>query len=229
MAQMKVNTNLKQWVLLILKRDLLLSFKRSATYITPLIFFLIVVTLFPLALGPSKDLLAIMSPGIIWVTALLASLLAVESIFHEDYRDGPLDYFFISGEPIFILIFAKVFSHWLVTGVPIMIAGLTSSLILFMSKDTLIALFLSLFLGSLSLSLLGALGGALSLGKSAILSAVIVLPLSIPILLLGSATLSAAIGSYDYSVYLYYMGAILAVAIPGLSLATVEAILLNYE
>ena len=86
MAQMKVNTNLKQWVLLILKRDLLLSFKRSATYITPLIFFLIVVTLFPLALGPSKDLLAIMSPGIIWVTALLASLLAVESIFHEDYR-----------------------------------------------------------------------------------------------------------------------------------------------
>ncbi|MCS5622608.1 MAG: heme exporter protein CcmB, partial [Candidatus Marinimicrobia bacterium] len=125
--------------------------------------------------------------------------------------------------------FTKVFSHWLVTGVPILIACLTSSLFLFMSKDTLIALFLSLFLGSLSLSLLGALGGALSLGKSAILSAVIVLPLSIPILLLGSATLSAAIGSYDYSVYLYYMGAILAVAIPGLSLATVEAVLLNYE
>ena len=128
MEQMKVNTNLKQWILLILKRDILLSFKRSATYITPLIFFLIVVTLFPLALGPSKDLLAIMSPGIIWVTALLASLLAVESIFHEDYRDGTLDYFFISGEPIFILIFTKVFSHWLVTGVPILIACLTRSL-----------------------------------------------------------------------------------------------------
>ena len=97
-----------------------------------------------------------------------ASLLAVESIFHEDYRDGTLDYFFISGEPIFILIFTKVFSHWLVTGVPILIACLTSSLFLFMSKDTLIALFLSLFLGSLSLSLLGALGGALSDRKSVV-------------------------------------------------------------
>ena len=226
---MNNRSNLTQWMLLILKKDLLLSYRRAATYLTPLIFFLIVVTLFPLALGPDKSLLSTLSPAIIWVTALLASLLAVESIFQEDYRDGTLDYFFISGEPIFILIFIKVLGHWMVTGVPLLIAALLSSLILFMSKDIIISLFISLFLGSFSLSLLGALGGALSLGRSAILSAIIVLPLSVPLLLLGSATVFSAINYSDYSVYLFYMGAILSLAIPGLSLATVEAIKLNYE
>ena len=108
------------WLTIILRRDLLIAFRRSATYITPLIFFLIVVTFFPLALGPQESLLSSLAPGVIWIATLLASLLAVESIFSEDFRDGTLDDFFISLEPSFVLVFAKVLIHWLITGLPIM-------------------------------------------------------------------------------------------------------------
>lgn len=92
---------------IILKRDLMIAFRRSSTYITPLIFFLIVVTFFPLALGPQESLLSSLAPGVIWIAALLASLLAVETIFSEDFRDGTLDDFFISLEPSFILVLQR--------------------------------------------------------------------------------------------------------------------------
>ena len=103
-----MNYSIFDWLGLILRRDLLIAYRRSSTYITPLIFFLIVVTFFPLALGPQESLLSSLAPGVIWIAALLASLLAVETIFSEDFRDGTLDNFFISLEPSFILVFAKV-------------------------------------------------------------------------------------------------------------------------
>ena len=165
---------LLDYFLLVLKRDLVLSFKKSATFLIPLVFFLIVITFFPLAIGPNKSLLSELSPGIIWVAALLASLLAVESIFNEDFEDGNLDYLLLSGEPTFILVFAKVIAHWLVTGAPIIFASLISTLFLFTPGEITISLFCSLFFGTLLLSLLGALGGALTIGKSSILNAIIV-------------------------------------------------------
>ena len=221
--------NTLDWFMLVLRRDLTLSFRRSATYITPLIFFLIVVTFFPLALGPSQSLLSSLAAGIIWISALLSSLLAVEGIFSEDYRDGTLDQYFVSSEPVFILIFAKVLCHWLVCGAPIILASILSSIFLYLPSGALFALIISLLLGTLFMSLLGALGAALALGKSAILSAIIVLPFSIPTLLMGTAIMSAAVNQQDYSGFLSIMGAMLAVGIPGLCLLTVEAILLNYE
>ena len=226
---MKTRSKLKDWVFLIIRRDLLLSFRKATTYLTPLIFFLIVITFFPLALGPSQQLLSFISPGVLWIAVLLASLLAIESIFNEDFKDGTLDQIVISGEPLFILIFAKVFASWFVTGAPILIASFIGAIFLYLPEGILLPLLSSLLLGSLIMSFLGALGGALSLGKSAILSAIIVLPLSVPVLLLGSATLSSAINHQDFSAYLFFMGALLAISIPILSLVIVEAILLNYE
>ena len=217
------------YFLLVLKRDLILSFKKSATFLIPLVFFLIVITFFPLAIGPNKSLLSELSPGIIWVAAILASLLAVESIFNEDFEDGNLDYLLLSGEPTFILVFAKVIAHWLVTGAPIIFASLISTLFLFTPSKITVSLFCSLFIGTLLLSLLGALGGALTIGKSSILNAIIVLPLCFPILLLGTAAVTAAINEQDFISYLYFMAAMLAIGIPGLCLAIVEAIGLNYE
>ena len=217
------------YFLLVLKRDLVLSFKKSATFLIPLVFFFIVITFFPLAIGPNKSLLSELSPGIIWVAALLASLLAVESIFNEDFEDGTLDYLLLSGEPTFILVFAKVIAHWLVTGAPIIFASLISTLFLFTPSEITVSLFCSLFIGTLLLSLLGALGGALTIGKSSILNAIIVLPLCFPILLLGTAAVTAAINEQDFISYLYFMAAMLAIGIPGLCLAIVEAIGLNYE
>ena len=217
------------WFTIILRRDLLIAFRRSATYITPLIFFLIVVTFFPLALGPQESLLSSLAPGVIWIATLLASLLAVESIFSEDFRDGTLDDFFISLEPSFVLVFAKVLIHWLITGLPIMAASIIAAIVLYLPFDSFLPILLSLILGTSFMSLLGALGAALSLGKSAILSAIIVLPFSIPTLLMGTSVITSSINNQDYFGFLMIMGAMLAIGIPLLCLLTVEALLLNYD
>jgi|TARA_B110000438_G_C15818624_1_gene653163 heme exporter protein B len=226
---MRTKSNTFDWFMLILKRDLILSFRRSSTYLTPLIFFLIVVTLFPLAMGPQESLIKSLASGIIWISALLASLLAVESIFSEDHRDGTLDQYFLNNEPPFLLVFAKVLCHWLICGAPLLLASVFSSFMLFLPEGILIPLLISLFMGTFFMSLLGALGAALSLGKSAILSAIIVLPFSIPTLLMGISVTTLALNEQDYSSYLQIMGAMLAIGIPGLCLLTVEAILLSYE
>ena len=217
------------WLTIILKRDLLIAFRKSSTYITPLVFFLIVVTFFPLALGPQESLLSSLAPGVIWIAALLASLLAVETIFSDDFRDGTLDEFFISLEPSFILVFAKVSIHWLITGLPILFASLIAAIVLYLPFDSFIPMLLSLILGTSFMSLLGALGAALSLGRSAILSAIIVLPFSIPTLLMGTSVISSSLTNQDFSGFLMIMGAMLAIGIPLLCLLTVEALLLNYE
>ena len=120
---MNNQSSLSLWFMLVFKRDLILSFKKKSSFLIPFIFFLIVISLFPLALGSENKLLSSISSGIIWVAALLASLLAIESIFNEDYRDGTLDQFMLSGEPLFILVFAKVFAHWLISGAPLLFAS----------------------------------------------------------------------------------------------------------
>ena len=224
-----MKSNIYNWFFLILRRDLLMAFRRSSTYITPLIFFLIVISFFPIALSPDQDFLRSLAPGVIWIAALLSSLLAIETIFSEDFRDGTLDEFFISNDPSFVLVFAKVLCHWLVTGFPILLASIISSLILYLPISSLLPMICSLILGTFFMSLLGAIGAALSLGKSAILSAIIVLPFSIPTLLMGTAAVASAIDYQDFSGFLLIMGAMLAIGIPGLCLLTVEAILLNYE
>ena len=220
---------MKSWIYILLKRDLLIAFRRSATYITPLIFFLIVITFFPLALGPQQKLLSSLAPGVIWIAALLASLLAVETIFNEDFRDGTLDSFFISLEPTFILVFVKVFIHWLITGLPLLLASCVAALVLYLPLDSVSAMILSLILGTFFMSLLGALGAALSLGKSAILSAIIVLPFSIPTLLMGTSVIASAINNQEYTGFLMIMGSMLAIGIPTICLLTVEALLLSYD
>lgn len=224
-----MNSSIFDWLKIILRRDLLIAFRRSSTYITPLIFFLIVVAFFPLALGPQENLLSSLAPGVIWIAALLASLLAVETIFSEDFRDGTLDDFFVSLEPSFILVFAKVVIHWLITGLPILIASSIAAIILYLPMQSFLPMLLSLMLGTSFMSLLGALGAALSLGKSAILSAIIVLPFSIPTLLMGTSVITSAVNNQDFSGFLMIMGAMLAIGIPLLCLLTVEALLLNYE
>jgi heme exporter protein B len=153
----------------------------------------------------------------------------VESIFSEDFRDGTLDDFFISLEPSFVLVFAKVLIHWLITGLPIMAASIIAAIVLYLPFDSFLPILLSLILGTSFMSLLGALGAALSLGKSAILSAIIVLPFSIPTLLMGTSVITSSINNQDYFGFLMIMGAMLAIGIPLLCLLTVEALLLNYD
>ena len=143
-----MRSSVLDWLGIILRRDLIIAFRRSSTYITPLVFFLIVITFFPLALGPQESLLSSLAPGVIWIAALLASLLAVESIFSEDFRDGSLDDFFVSLEPSFILVFAKVMVHWLITGLPILIASSLAAIILYLPLESFVPMILSLLLGT---------------------------------------------------------------------------------
>ena len=182
-----------------------------------------------MAIGPQESLLSSLAPGVIWIAALLASLLAVETIFSEDFRDGTLDDFFISLEPSFILVFAKVLIHWLITGFPILIASSLAAIVLYLPIDSYFPMVLSLILGTSFMSLLGALGAALALGRSAILSAIIVLPFSIPTLLMGTSVITSSLNNQDFSGFLMIMGSMLALGIPILCLLTVEALLLNYE
>ena len=201
-----MNSNIYNWFFLILRRDLLIASRRSSTYITPLIFFLIVISFFPIALSPDQEFLRSLAPGVIWIAALLSSLLAIETIFSEDFRDGTLDEFFISNDPSFVLVFAKVLCHWLVTGFPILIASIISSLILYLPLNSLIPMIFSLILGTFFMSLLGAIGAALSLGKSAILSAIIVLPFSIPTLLMGTAAVASLLDAFAISAIISIQG-----------------------
>jgi len=226
---MNNQSSLSLWFMLVFKRDLILSFKKKSSFLIPFIFFLIVISLFPLALGSENTLLSSISSGIIWVAALLASLLAIESIFNEDYRDGTLDQFMLSGEPLFILVFAKVFAHWLISGAPLLFASVISTFFLFLPEGLFYPLLISLLLGTFLLSLLGALGAALAIGKTAILSSIIVIPLSIPVLIFGISIINAVLNGQQFISFIYFLCAMLAVGIPGLCLATVEAIKINYD
>ena len=140
-----MNSSVLDWLGLLLKRDLIIAFRRSSTYITPLVFFNCYY-FFPLALGPQESLLSSLAPGVIWIAALLASLLAVESIFSEDFRDGSLDDFFISLEPSFVLVFAKVMIHWLITGLPILIASSLAAIILYLPLDSFVPMIIAFYL-----------------------------------------------------------------------------------
>ena len=226
---MNNQSSLSLWFMLVFKRDLILSFKKKSSFLIPFIFFLIVISLFPLALGSENKLLSSISSGIIWVAALLASLLAIESIFNEDYRDGTLDQFMLSGEPLFILVFAKVFAHWLISGAPLLFASVISTFFLFLPEALFYPLLISLLLGTFLLSLLGALGAALAIGKTAILSSIIVIPLSIPVLIFGISIINAVLNGQQFISFIYFLCAMLAAGIPGLCLATVEAIKINYD
>ena len=226
---MNNQSSLSLWFMLVFKRDLILSFKKKSSFLIPFIFFLIVISLFPLALGSENKLLSSISSGIIWVAALLASLLAIESIFNEDYRDGTLDQFMLSGEPLFILVFAKVFAHWVISGAPLLFASVISTFFLFLPEGLFYPLLISLLLGTFLLSLLGALGAALAIGKTAILSSIIVIPLSIPVLIFGISIINAVLNGQQFISFIYFLCAMLAVGIPGLCLATVEAIKINYD
>ncbi len=223
------NSTLNSLLYLVLKRDLVLSFRRTSTYLTPLAFFLVVLTFFPLALGTDSNFLQRIGPGVLWISALLSSLLAVEGIFNDDYKDGTLDQMFLSNQPAFLLIIAKVFSHWLITGAPILLASIIGVIFFFLPSSAVFPLLLSLTLGTLILSFFSAFGGAISLGKGAILSAIIVLPFSVPILLLGTSVTNAALNGDDYSGFLFFLGALFVLVMPFISLATAEALRINND
>jgi heme exporter protein B len=179
---------------LIVQRDLRLAFRHWDQVIQPLVFFVIVTTLFPLAVSPSLDELRRIAPGVVWVAAILASLLALESLFRPDVEDGTMEQWTLSGQPLSLMLLAKTLTHWVLAGLPIVVLAPFVGYALGMSSEAWPVLIASLALGTGSLSMLGAIGAALTVGvrRGSVLLALLVLPLEVPILIFGARAVDLA-------------------------------------
>lgn len=201
--------------MLILKRDLTIAFRHRDDIINPLLFFVIVVTLFPLGIGPEPNTLMKIAPGVIWVAALLSTLLSIERLFKSDYADGSLEQMLLTPCPAFILAMAKVTAHWLLTGLPLILMSPVLGLLLNLHQDAYRALMLTLLLGTPILSLFGAIGAALTVGikKGGVLLSLLVLPLYIPVLIFATSAIDTAAFGLPYNGQLAIIAAMLAGAI----------------
>jgi heme exporter protein B len=202
--------------LAILARDLRISLRHGADTLAALLFFLLAASLFPLAIGPAPETLGRMAPGIVWVTALLAALLPLDRLFGADFEDGSLDLLLLSGAPPALVALAKALAHWLVTGLPLLLAAAPLAVMLRMDPVALPALLAGLLPGTLLLSLLGTLGAAVVLGarRGGVLLPLLVLPLATPVLIFGAAAADAASFGQSPRPHLLLLAALLAAALP---------------
>ena len=223
---MKKTSSLLNAFSAVIKRDLLLAYRFRAELINPLAFFVMVITLFPLALGAEIALLKRIAPAIIWVAALLASLMSIENLFRADYDDGSLELMVMTPHPLSILVLAKVIGHWLVSSVPLLFIAPLMGMMLHMDTDIIGVLMLTLLLGTPVLSLIGSIAVALTLGlrKGGALLAILVLPLYVPILIFASSAIDAAMTGFPVSGHLSMMCAILFLAFTLTPLPTAAAL-----
>ncbi len=198
----------------VLRRDLLLALRRKSDALAPVFFFVIVASLFPLGIGPEPELLRRIGPGVLWVGALLATMLALARLFAADYEDGTLEQLALSPEPFVLLAAAKVAAHWLVSGLPLIVAAPVLALQYGLPADTIAVLVASLLLGTPVLSLVGAIGAALTLGVrgGGLLVALIVLPLYVPALVFGAGAVDANLAGTGAAAHLSLLGACLVIA-----------------
>ncbi|OON39086.1 heme exporter protein CcmB [Izhakiella australiensis] len=196
---------------LIVQRELRSAFRSGADIINPLWFFLIVITLFPLGIGTQPQLLARIAPGVVWVAALLASLLALERLFRDDFSDGSLEQLLLLPLPLPAMALGKVTAHWIITGLPLIVLSPLAALLLSLDFNSWCALALTLLLGTPTLSFLGAIGVALTVGlrRGGLLLSLLVLPLAIPVLIFATAAIDAAAMGLPLSGYLAILGAFL--------------------
>ncbi|HMU64073.1 MAG: heme exporter protein CcmB [Nitrosomonas sp.] len=199
----------------IIRRDLMLAMRRQADVLITLFFFIIVVSLFPLGVGPEMNILRAIAPGVLWVAALLASMLSLGRLFSIDYMDGTLEQLLIAPSPLFLLVLGKMISHWLVSGLPLVLMAPILGIQYDLSMEALGVLTLSLLIGTPILSLIGAIGAALTLGVrgGGVLVSLLVLPLYIPILIFGAGAVEASAAGLGYDAHFSLLGAFLLVSL----------------
>ena len=199
----------------VINRDLTLAVRRMSDVLTTLFFFIIVVSLFPLGVGPEVDTLRAIAPGVVWVAALLATMLALGRLFSGDYGDGTLEQMLLTPQPLSLLVLGKVIAHWLVSGAPLVMIAPLLGLQFGMSHDELRVLMLTLLLGTPALSLVGAVGAALTLGVrgGGVLVSLLVLPLYVPVLIFGAGAVTAARSGLGAEAHLSLLGAFLVLAL----------------
>jgi heme exporter protein B len=211
---------------LLLWRDLTLAFRRRTEILNPLLFFVLVTTLFPLGIGAEPALLRAVGPGIIWVAALLAAMLSLDSVFRSDFEDGSLEQFLISAQPLSILVLAKVVAHWLITGLPLLVVAPLLGLLLDLPAASSVTLMVTLALGTPVLSLIGAIGVALTVGlrRGGVILSLLVLPLYVPVLIFAANAVESAGAGLSIGAHLSMLSALLALSVSLSPLATAAAL-----
>jgi len=197
-------------MVLVIHRELCLSFRRPEQLLQPLVFFLIVTTLFPLGLSLQLSMLRDMAPGVLWVAALLASLLSLDSLFKSDADDGTLEQLALSGQSLTIIVMAKTFAHWLVSGAALVLVSPVVAMALGIPVTAFGTMLLSLGLGTMTLSWLGAIGAGLTVGlrRGNVLLSLIVLPLAIPLLIFGAGATDRAVSGTSAAGALYFLASL---------------------
>ncbi|MBS0300079.1 MAG: heme exporter protein CcmB [Proteobacteria bacterium] len=215
----------------IIKRDLLLAARRQSDVLTTLFFFIIVVSLFPLSVGPEMNMLRTMAPGVVWVAALLASMLSLGRMFSNDYLDGTLEQMLLSPQSLSLLVLGKAFAHWLVTGVPLVLMAPVLGIQYDLPAEALLVLTAALLLGTPVLSLIGAIGAALTLGLrgGGVLVSLLVLPLYIPVLIFGAGAVEANMSGVGFNAHLSLIGAFLLVSVVFAPWAAASALRVSLE
>ncbi|MGI9205935.1 MAG: heme exporter protein CcmB [Woeseiaceae bacterium] len=217
--------------LAIIRRDIVLAWKRPGDVVNPLFFFAMVSSLFPLAIGPGADELALTGPGVVWVAALLAALLSLNSLFLSDFEDGSLDQLLLSPQPLPVLALGKALAHWLVGGLPLVLVSPLVAISFQMPGQTINVMLITLTFGTLSLSLLGSIGAALTVGlhRGAALLSLLILPLAMPILIFGARTVALAAADDAVAAGIYFLAAYCMLALTFAPFATAAALRISNE
>ncbi|HTY92445.1 MAG TPA: heme exporter protein CcmB [Steroidobacteraceae bacterium] len=216
---------------LVIARDLMLAFRRPEELIHPLAFFVLVTALFPLSLGPEPSTLRVIAPGVLWVAALLAALLALDFLFRDDAQDGTLEQFALSGQSLTGLLLGKTAAHWLLTGVPLSVMAPLMGYTLGVPASASLGIMATVALGSLALSFIGSIGAALTLGarRGGVLLSILILPLAAPILIFGSRATELAIRGEAYLAPMELLGAIVVLSFTLAPLAAAAAVRISLE
>jgi len=198
-----------------LARDLKMALRNPSSFLNPLLFFVIAISLFPLAISPEAHTLSNIGPGVIWVTCMLSVLLSLNALFHYDYDNGVLEQMVISPYSLSLMLLAKITAHWLLTGLPIILLSPLMGMVLFLDIDSIYILMLTLLIATPSLSLIGAIGASLIVGikNSGMLLSLLILPLYIPILIFATSAVSQAQFDLSISGQLYFLVTILLISL----------------
>jgi len=212
--------------MLLLRRDLILAFRRRSELLNPLLFFVLVTAMFPLGIGADPVLLKAIAQGVIWVAALLASLLSLDAMFRSDFEDGSLEQYLLSAHPVSILVLAKVLAHWLVTGLPLLIIAPLLGVLLDLPVDSIKVLMLTLALGTPVLSLIGSIGVALTVGlrRGGMILSLLVLPLYVPVLIFAANAVETAAAGLPITAHLSMLSGLLVLALSLSPLATAASL-----
>lgn len=211
------------------KKEFLVYSRKSTFFITPMVFFLISISLYPIGISNDPEILKNLAPGLIWITILLSTLLSFQNIFLDDFEDGSMELLLASGNNLSLIVLIKILVNWIFSCLPIILLSVLSIFLLYLPQEGLKPLIISLLIGTPTICLFGALAGALSLGKNSITGPALMLPLSLPILILGTQAINYSIIGINFSSNILLLAAIFIFLLPIILFASVGAIKLHFN